>query len=555
VCRKVKAGDGSEKSMRKLLPALALLLLLMAQDYEKPQPALWVEVHDLSPGYTTEEVERLLQLLEGRAERVVLFVIPDRDSTEPISRYAGFLSFLKEAAAGGTEIGAHGYTHRGFEFLTSGERAEALVSDIRREFRAAGFEPRIFSPPRYLLSPPALQVLSREFQEVFLIGRIVTHGGTLPYPSREFTPGRMQKLFMPLAKLSLLTTGGEVYRLSVHMAYLNNESLLFLEDFISWAGFEAGKSCTVGQELLQEARRMEPPGDVRGVKRNAYALLYAANMYTATREDRYLAMAHTHASYLLERQLAGGGWREVEGETTSSYSLLETAVATWALSQAYTAGAISGMDVERSILRAGDALLRRTELLTSLGYSFGLKPNAIGFAALALERVSRAAQEMGDARRAERYRRKAVEIGDGLVRMQLENGAWYDGPYRLPGHRWRSISSWYQGMALSGVVAAYAASEPGERLKFLESARKGIAFIRTMRHDGGYWGVLHPNRTRSGDGSVMVLQALAIANSFGVRAGCDGLKSTASRVGNWDANYAFAVSQLLATQKGAGKRY
>ena len=530
-----------------LILTLAGLIVLATLSYEKPQPVLWVEVHDVSPGYAMQNLDRFLDFLDHRADRVVLLVIPNRSGSEPIGDYPEFIAFLKRAEAKGAIIGAHGYTHEGFEFFTSREEAERRVREIKEEFERAGFSPRIFCPPRYLVTPSALDVLRAEFPEVYLLDRIVSSSNTLPYATREFTLGKGQRFVMPIAKLSLLATRSEVYRLSVHMAYLNDESLKFLEEFISWAGFESDRRKFDEELLLREALRMEPPSQVWGVKRNAYALLYAANMYSTTREEGYRGMAERHASYLMAEQLASGEWDEAEDEATSSYALLESAAATWALSRAYTAGAISGERVEGSIKRAGDALLRKAELLTFFGYSFGLKPNAIGFAALALESAAEAAQEMGEMERAERYRRKAIEIGDGLARMQLRNGAWYDGPYRLPGYEWRSISSWYQGMALSGVAAAYAASPPGERLKFRESAARGIAFLKGMRRDdGGYYGMLHENGTLAGDGSIMVLQAYAIAESFGLRAGCQGLNFTAARVKSWDANYAFAVSQLLA---------
>jgi hypothetical protein len=534
---------------------IVLLLLTAAQGYEKPKPALWVEVHDLSPGYSTRNLEGLLQLLEGRAERVVLLVIPNRSGREPIGDYPDFIAFLASAEARGAVIGAHGYTHSGAEFLTTRGNAERRVREIKEEFGRAGFSPRVFYPSRYLVSPQALEVLKAEFQEVYLLDRIVSGDRTLPYFTREFTLGRGQRLLMPLAKLSLLLTRGEVYRLSVHMAYLNNESLGFLQDFLAWAGFEAREGDCDKELVVKEALRMAPQ-EVRGVKRNAYALLYAANMYTATREERYRAMAAKHARYLLAHQQGGGGWCEVEGEATSSYALLEGAAATWALSQAYTSGAISGEEVEQSIARAGDALLRKTELLTFFGYSLGLKPNAIGFAALGLEKAAEAAQAMGDFERAKRYRRKAVEVGEGLIKMQLRSGAWYDGPYRFPWYRWRSVSAWYQGMALSGVAAAYAAAPPGERLKFKESVERGIAFLETMRRgDGGYYGVLYTNGTLAGEGSIMVLQAYAIAESFGFAASCEGLNFAAERVKSWDANYAFAVSQLLASRAGERDLY
>jgi hypothetical protein len=306
--------------------------------------------------------------------------------------------------------------------------------------------------------------------------------------------------------------------------------------------------CSNKTLLLMEAWRMEPPEGLPGVKRNAYSLLYAANMYTVTHDDRYLDLASKHAVYLLEKQEEDGGWREVEGEVTSSYALLETTTATWALSHAYTRGVLSGEEIERSIIRGGDALLNKARLLTFFGYRIGLKPNAVGFLVLGLEKAGEAAEKMDDLDRVSKYREKAVRIGSGLVSMQREDGAWYDGPYRLPIYPWTDISVQYQGMALSGTAAAYAASPPELRNKFRASTLQGLAFFDEMkRAEGGYYGAIHGNGTHSGEEYIMVLQSFAVAESFGIPAGCRDLEDEAPEVKGWDANYAFAVSQLLVS--------
>ncbi|RMF91639.1 MAG: hypothetical protein D6733_00650 [Methanobacteriota archaeon] len=317
-----------------------------------------------------------------------------------------------------------------------------------------------------------------------------------------------------------------------------------------------GGVCNGTDLLYSEALRMKPPEDIQGVKRNAYALLHDVNMYAATGEEEYLRLADAHGTYLLDRQLEDGGWREVEGEVTSSYALLETVTATWALSEAYVRGVLTDRDVEEAVIRGGDALVGKARYLTLFGYRIGLKPNAVGFLVIGLVKAGEAAERMGEHERAVMYRSKAVEVGHGLVSMQRGDGAWYDGPYRLPllYGGWRDISAWYQGMALSGVSAAYSVSPPDKAPLFRESAVYGLAFYSSMkRPDGGYYGVLHPDGRADGKGDVMVLQAHAISGGYGLPSGCDALGRAASEVRGWDANYAYAVSQLLLNQAGEKK--
>ena len=515
------------------------MVVLLASQYQRPAPALWVEVHDLSPGYRLENIERALDAVQGRAERVVLLVIPARGGVENISGAPAFVSFLRREVQRGAVVGMHGYSHEGVEFFTSGARAERLIEMGRREMERAGVVPEVFYPPRYLMTPWSLEVARREFGEVALFTRVVRGDESLPYMSHDFTTPLLQGLFFRLSELSLLLSGSEVYRVSIHPAYLDGRAIERLGALMRLGGFRAERySCSEG-ELRRAAEVLEPPAELRGTKRKAYALLYYSSMYAATGEERYLRRAQPLAGALLG---AGDylGWGEEEGVPESSYALLETAAAVWALSEAYLRGVIGGREAERGIIRGGDALLRKLEVLSSFTYAFGLKPNAIGYAALALERASRAADAMGEHERAVRYRRKAAEVGRGLLKMQEKSGAWRDGPYRLA-RDWRKVSTAYQSMALSGLVAGYASTPPGERGRLRAGVVAGLEFLTSLKRGEGYYGVLYPNGTLAGDGTAIAAQAFAIAKSYGFPAPCaPPPESTA-----WDPNLAFATSRML----------
>ena len=520
-----------------LVMLLLMLLAVLAAQQPRSKPALWVEVHDLSPGYRLERVEEALQLLQGRAERVVLLVIPARKAGERVSERPEFVSFLRKWQGRGMLIGMHGYTHGGFEFFTSAEEAALRAEAGRRELRRAGFEAELFYPPRYAVTPWSMGVLEREFEEVDLLTGVVKHGRWLPYMSHDFTTPVLSGLLFRLSELSLLLTKSEVYRLSIHPAYLDGRALRRLEELVELGGFESGGCRYSEQELSRLAGELEPPEAPNGTKRKAYALLYHLNMYRAGQGREHLMRAERLAKELLSERRRWG-WGEEEAVPQSSYSLLETSAAVWALSEAYLQGVGSGREAE--LLAGSDALLRKLELLTFFSYSFGLKPNAIGYAALALERASVAAEAMGEQERARRYRKKAAEVGRALLRMQESSGAWRDGPYRLaPG--WRDISTAYQSMALSGMLAGYASTPPGERGRLRAGVLAGIAFFERLRKEDGYYGVLYTNGTLAGDGTAMALQGFAVAESYGFAAPC----ILPSMPGRWDPNMAFAVSRLL----------
>jgi predicted deacetylase len=167
-------------------------------------PALLVSLHDVSP-LTLEACQEALGLLTeaglNRAALTVL-VIPHHEGRVTIGQHAPTIRFLRDLTEDGATLVMHGLTHRmsGRAFTPAGlllahvfarGQSELYRSDVRdttdRLERGAellseaglGHAARAFVPPAWLLSPSALEVVSRagfDFYEVF--GGIV-HGGRL----------------------------------------------------------------------------------------------------------------------------------------------------------------------------------------------------------------------------------------------------------------------------------------------------------------------------------------------------------------------------------------
>jgi hypothetical protein len=218
-------------TMKEFLFAMLLLLLLFPSNQNH---RIWIEIHDVSPGYGVEELDRALNIIKRHhVDRTVLFVIPNRDEREPISEYPEFTDYLKEREKEGFIIGAHGFSHRGAELYCSRERALDIVEKVEREFKKSGFEVDSFYPPRYLTTKESLEVLKQNY-EVYLLSRIVSENGSLPSFTYEFTFGLDHRIILPVAKFSYLKTGGEVFRLSLHMGSIDEEALIFLDEFLDW---------------------------------------------------------------------------------------------------------------------------------------------------------------------------------------------------------------------------------------------------------------------------------------------------------------------------------
>ncbi len=199
-------------------------------------PSLWVEINDASPAYGTYELSKVIGVLEKhRVERVVIFVIPDHGASAPLSKYPKFVGYLKELQGNGYEIGAHGYTHSGFEFYCSKDKALQLVNQSLEEFSAAGISPRVFSPPRFFVKEESFTVLEENFEEVYLINKVISGGKEHAYPIHEYTWFRLPHwMVMPVAKASYIASTNDVFRLSLHIGRMDSERLEFLDKFLEY---------------------------------------------------------------------------------------------------------------------------------------------------------------------------------------------------------------------------------------------------------------------------------------------------------------------------------
>lgn len=205
-------------------------------------PKLWVEVHDVSPGYGVEKLREITDILERHrrvAEKVVLFVIPNHAGVTPLSSYPEFVSVLKNLSEEGFILGIHGYTHRepewDPEFNTDVENAKKLIEASRQEFRKAGLVPaRYFAPPNWYASAEVSPYLREEFDFVYYAFSIDTPSGPMPYPTHEYTWYNIDFGGIKKAEKDFLQSKG-VFRLTIHVGAANSpKNLEFLEQFLSW---------------------------------------------------------------------------------------------------------------------------------------------------------------------------------------------------------------------------------------------------------------------------------------------------------------------------------
>ena len=215
-----------------LIIAYVLFLILAPHD----TPAVWVEIHDVSPGYGTDELIKVVEILDRHdVERVVIFVIPNHGGSAPLSEYPEFTNHLKELHGKGYEIGAHGYTHEGFEFYCSRDEVLQRLNLSMEEFHAIGIYPQVFLPPRFLVKKESNPVLEENFNEVYFFNKIRKNGKDYPYIFHEFTWFRLPEwAVMPVAKVSHKASRSDVYRLSLHIGKMDGGRLEFLDEFLGF---------------------------------------------------------------------------------------------------------------------------------------------------------------------------------------------------------------------------------------------------------------------------------------------------------------------------------
>ncbi len=205
-------------------------------------PSLWIEVHDVSPGYGLEKLGAVTDILdshEAAFEKVVLFVIPNHGGESPLSSYPEFSSELKRLSRNGYLLGIHGFTHRegmrNPEFKTNLSNGRMLIERSREEFIKSGLEPPdYFAPPGWYASGDVSRYLRGEFNYTYYAFFIDTPNGTLPYSTHEYTWYDKKIGSLEEAKKDFKASKG-IFRLTIHMNAVNTErNLLFLDDFLDW---------------------------------------------------------------------------------------------------------------------------------------------------------------------------------------------------------------------------------------------------------------------------------------------------------------------------------
>lgn len=214
-----------------LVIALAILIL-----FPHEPPAVWVEVHDVSPVYGADELSKVVEVLEKHnVDRVVIFVIPNHGGSAPLSEHPEFTDYLKELEGRGYEIGAHGYMHSRHEFNCSGDEAMHLLNLSIGEFHAVDIRPQVFLPPRFILSDESSAVLDDSFGEIYLKRKVVKGGEEFPYVYNELAWYRLPKwIIMAIAEASYGASRSDVYRLSLHMGMIDGKRLECLEKFLEF---------------------------------------------------------------------------------------------------------------------------------------------------------------------------------------------------------------------------------------------------------------------------------------------------------------------------------
>jgi predicted deacetylase len=203
-------------------------------------PEVWIEIHDVSPGWKYWRVEEILEVIERHPtaySRVVLFIIPNHANITPLYAYPEFVQELKALEDRGYILGCHGYAHPTppeLEFNVSLEEAEELLRKARSEFEKAGLDfPAYFAPPGWQASPEVSSYLDEIFDYVYYGDHLSTPQGVKPYTSNEYTwQDENLTLALEEAKKTYSQTK-EVFRLTVHVGRADTENgLMFLDEFL-----------------------------------------------------------------------------------------------------------------------------------------------------------------------------------------------------------------------------------------------------------------------------------------------------------------------------------
>lgn len=222
--------------------SIALGCLQTQPIVEDKKPEVWIEIHDVSPGWQYWRLEQVLNVTEKYPDaysKVVLFVIPNHANSTPIYAYPEYIQLLKVLSAKGHIIGLHGYAHPTppkYEFNCTLEEAQHLLHKARWEFESAGLKfPTYFAPPGWQTSLEVSTYINAMFDYVYYGNYTKTPDGLKPYTSHEYTwYADNSSLSLTNAKKDYLESK-EVFRLTIHLEAANTEEgLIFLDEFLGW---------------------------------------------------------------------------------------------------------------------------------------------------------------------------------------------------------------------------------------------------------------------------------------------------------------------------------
>lgn len=208
--------------------------------HDKP-PKLWIEIHDVSPGYGEEKLKEITDIIDSHpntAARKVLFIIPKHGGGRELHEDQEFVNVLKSLEKRGYELGLHGYTHQGGikhpELRTDAKTGREIIDKGLLEFEKAGLvRPRSYTPPGWQASQEVSRMLREDFDWVYYAFFIDHGNATLPYMSHEYTwhdyPGGGLK-----RALKTYQSGQGIFRLTLHLDAANTpENLAFLDEFLT----------------------------------------------------------------------------------------------------------------------------------------------------------------------------------------------------------------------------------------------------------------------------------------------------------------------------------
>ncbi len=232
------------KGDRKLRCLLLFLILAAGclQGEQVRQPELWIEIHDVSPGWKYWRLEQVINITEKHRStfsKAALFVIPNHANATPLYAYPEYVQQLKALEARGYILGLHGYAHPTpppFEMNVSHESAKVLISSGFAEFEKVNLsKPRYFAPPGFVTSPEVASYLEATFDYVYYANTTKTPQGIKKYASHEYTwYNSNTSAALESAKKDYLQTR-EVFRLTIHLEAGNTpQSLSFTEEFLAW---------------------------------------------------------------------------------------------------------------------------------------------------------------------------------------------------------------------------------------------------------------------------------------------------------------------------------